>query len=196
MHPHRHAAISRLEVIVGLAVFCVLFLFALPAFTGNLQDGKTTLIRSLNNTRQLYIATHQMALDRLHTTDTAIGWPGDIGGTFSNWATQLVRGSYLTTPDLAKLLSAPGITVPTNAIPTANNNAILVYAAQETSASNAVFLSTQNFTNSPTGGAYNPATPFHTIGFVVFQKGGSGSVLTVPQAGNTRIIGSYIPLCK
>lgn len=154
------------------------------------------MTQTLSNTKQLYLATQQMALDGEAEKNTNIGWPGDIGGGFSNWTAQLLKGNYLSRTDLCKLLSAPGIIISTNDPFTNNQTALLLYAVRTNSPATAVFLSSANFTNTPTGGTLDPdAKPYGKKGFVVFRKAGDGSILQSRQVGMTNIIGSYVPPC-
>jgi len=154
--------------------------------------------QTLSNMKQLHLATQQMALEGVTTGDTNIGWPGDIGGTFTNWIAQLLKGGYLSTNDLYKLLSAPGVIVkPETTALSATNTALLVYAVSTNRPATDVFLSTANFTNTPTGGVLNPtAKPYAGKGFIVFRQGGDGSILQARQAGMTNIVGTYSPLCR
>ena len=151
---------------------------------------------SLENMKTLHLVTQQMALDGVSKGDTNLGWPG--GGSFSNWTAQIVKGGYLTTNDLCKMLSAAGCFVPPGKIPPMNETAVRVYAITKDSTGDAVFLTTANFTNTPTGGeALNPAAkPFGNKGFVVFRKGGDGSVYLPKQVGKTNLIGSFVPMCR
>lgn len=168
----------------------------MPQITDTPVRGGGHMTQTLSNMKQLHLATQQMALDGEFTTNSALGWPGDTGGTFSNWTTQLVHGGYLSTNDLAKLLSAPGMKVPTNTIPLTNHTALIVYAVKANSPDDALFLSTANFTYTPTGGVYDPsAEPYPKKGFITFRKAGDGAILTPRQANMTNIIGSYVPIC-
>ncbi len=195
MKPRHEAGITFVEVIICLLVLAVLASLALPSMPGGLKRGQMT--QTLSNMKQLHLATEQMALDRATTGDTNVGWPGDIGGTFSHWTTALVTNGYLTTNDLCKMLSAPGIVVPLGKIPNENNTALRVYAVKATSASKAVFLTSANFTNTPAGGQplQSSAKPYGTKGFIVLRKGGDGSILQARQVGTTNIIGEFAPIC-
>lgn len=115
MRPRRDSAFTWIEALVCLAVIGILLALALPSIgSGGLKRGQMT--QTLSNTKQLHLATQQMALDGETTVDKTLGWPGDTGGTFSNWAQKLVP-AYLTTNDFCKLLSAPGIVVnPSSAV--------------------------------------------------------------------------------
>ena len=178
--------------IVG-ALFLVLILYFVFAPLGpTLTRAPGT--QSLSNMKQLYLATQQMALDATTDGKAISGWPGNHGGSFTNWTHQLVP-AYLSTNDLARLLSDPSHPLPADQLPSTNKNSILVYAVREDSAANTVFLSTANFTNTPTGGRLNPSA--HPLGktFVLFHKDGSGSVRQARDVGKTNLIGSYAPLC-
>lgn len=103
----------------------------------------------------------------------------------------------MSTNELRKMLSAPGVTVPPGKTPTENTAALRVYAVREASHRNTVFLTSANFTNTPTGG--NPpsssAKPYGNKGFAVFRKGGDGSIFQARQAGKPDIIGDFAPMC-
>jgi len=147
--------------------------------------------------KQLHIATETMVVDGVLKGNPNLNWPGDTGGTFTNWVAQLVP-AYLSTIDLHKLLSGPGIVAPER--PTMSESAILVYAVSEESPSNTVFLTTANFTNTPTGGVppERSAKPYSDKGFVVMRKGGEGAIFNTKQAGpaNAHLIGAFAPLCQ
>lgn len=174
------AGLSLVEFLVAVVVIigvCLVVPFFFSTHSPVSQPHQQ-MAQTLSNMRQLHLATQQMALDRVTSGNTNIGWPGDIGGTFSNWTRQLVDGGYLSANDLSKLLSGPGVVVPPGEIPVTNNTAILVYAAAEKSPGEVIFLTSANFTYTPTGGTLNPAIkPYGDEGFVIFSKGGSGEVL-------------------
>lgn len=180
MASQNRVGISLAEVLVALVVLFVLWVVGgyvlFPRQDGNAPSGK--MVQTLSNMQQLYFATRQMEIDRNVSGKTNIGWIGDTGGSFSNWTTQLVRERYMTTNDLCKLLSVPGMVVPPGKIPTTNDTGILVYAVSANSPDAAIFLSTANFINTPDGGILNTkAKPFGAKGFVVFTKGGEGDIL-------------------
>jgi hypothetical protein len=149
--------------------------------------------------KQLHLMAQQMMLDGTTTKgNTNLGWPGDTGGSFSNWTAQLLKGGYATTNELCKLLSAPGLSVPPGRIPPMNETAVRVYAVRDDSPGSAVIFTSANFTNTPAGGeALNSsAEPFGTNGFLVFRKGGDGAVLRSKVVGQTNAIGSFVPMCR
>lgn len=200
MKQSRSKAFTKTELLVALGIVSVLFfilsVLALPSLVTGGSLTKSRMLQTLSNMKQLYLATQQMAVDGEATTNSTLGWPSDTGASFSNWTTQLVQGGYLSTNDLAKLLSAPGVIVPNTGIPLTNNTALLLYAVKATSPTNTVFLSTANFTNTPNGGTFNPAAkPYGKAGFVVFRNSGEGTIYSARQAASTNAVGSYAPLC-
>lgn len=199
MNLRNHAGFTWIELLVCLVVIATLIALALPATSGGgLRRG--TMTRSLSNMKQLHLATQQMAMDGITTGQTNLGWPGDTGSSFARWTASLVQGEYLSKQDLAKLLSAPGIIVSPEKIPTVNTTAVLVYAVSTNSPNDALFLSTANFTNTPTGGVppLKSAKSFGNKGFAIFKKAGDGAILQSRQTGPqyTNVIGSFVPLCR
>lgn len=182
------------EVIVGASV-AVTLLFVLwiylfsPLSSAMLRVQRTV---DLNNMKQLQLATSQMALDGIATRDASLGWPGDTGGTFTNWAAHLVP-EYLTTNDFRMLIRR---VVGQPALGNSNNS-ILVYAVGSNSPANTVFLSSVNFTNTPEGGVVTNRLPRLAFnGFAIVRKDGSGQVLGGQLAGDTNAVGAYAPLCR
>ncbi len=196
MNPRRDSAFTWIEALVCLAVIGIVVALALPSVTaGPRKGGQVT--QTLSNMRQLHLATMQMWIDGETIGDKTLGWPGDTGGTFSHWVRKMVP-DYLSTNDLCKLLSAPGIVVKSEAMPVKmSDGAVLVYAVSTNSPDDAVFLTSANFTN--TSGVSPPlektAKPYGDKAFVVFRKGGDGAVLMARQVGKTNVIGFYVPLC-
>lgn len=178
---------TLIELLVVISIIAILASLALPAITGALARGQMT--QTVSNARQLYVATFQMALDAQTTGDTNLGWPADIGGSWSAWAGNLVGGKYMSTNDFAKMLSAPGVIRTTNTAPTASTpSALTVYNVGETNANSAVFITTANFTQG--SGLSENAKPYGNKGFVVFRKGGDGAVFQERQATNTSLLPS------
>lgn len=174
-------------MLVVIAIIAVLAAFAVPALTQALTRGQLT--GTMNNARQLYLASFQMATDGATNSDPNLSWPGDDTAmtTLQAYCEKLVRNDYLKGGDLQKILNAPGsncnVTVSTDTPPSvtlAGTSALKVYRVTSTDASNTIFAVTANYT-------YNTALPAATApygdkGFVVMRKGGDGSVLRKNQA--------------
>jgi prepilin-type N-terminal cleavage/methylation domain-containing protein len=184
-------AFTLIELLVVISIIAILASLAIPAVTGALTRGQQT--QTLSNLKQLHLVAQTMALDATTTGDTNVGWPGDLPDpSWDGWVTNAVP-AYIKTNDMAKLLSAPGITVsPTEALTglepgVADGRAILLYQVSETNNNNTVLFSTANFTNTDSGGAAPEASalPYGDKGFVVFRKGGDGAVLQARQVGST-----------
>ena len=189
----RSSGFTLIELLVVISIIAILASLALPAITGALVRGQMT--QTLSNMKQLHLATQQMALDATTTGDTNLGWPGDTGGTWKGWATNMVNGNYMTTNDFKKMISAPGV-VPTGTTPDApGKSASVLYQVGESSETATVLFSTANFTNTSSGGTAPVATakPYGNKGIVIYRKGGDGAILQSRQTGSTytNIIGAF-----
>lgn len=188
----RSSAFTLIELLVVISIIAILASLALPAITGALARGQMT--QTLSNMKQLHLASQQMALDATTTGDSTLGWPGDIGGSWTAWASNMVGGSYMTTNDFTKMISAPGV-VPTNNPQSPGKSAVIVYSVGESSEGATVFLSSANFTNTLSGGVKPIATakPYGDKGYIVFRKAGDGTILQARQTGTafTNIIGGF-----
>jgi prepilin-type N-terminal cleavage/methylation domain-containing protein len=169
-------AFTLIELLVVISIIAILASLAVPAVTGALTRGQLT--GSLNNARQLQIATQTMALDAF-TSGEGAGWPGDSDASWNEFCQNLVSGKYLTESDLRKIASAPGVQIPANDFPPSKSG-LQVYSVRENSPGDSIFASTYNWSGfreiSP------EAVPFGDRGFVIFRKGGDGNVYQARQA--------------
>src|SRR4051812_28584578 len=75
--PQQAAGLSLLEVIVALAIVVILVWMAIPQVSdGSPHRGQMTL--TLNNARQIHIATLRMTTDADVEPNPKLGWPGDL----------------------------------------------------------------------------------------------------------------------
>jgi len=198
-------AFTLIELLVVISIIAILAALAIPAVTGALSRGQMT--QTLSNMKQLHQIAYTMAMDATTTGDTNVGWPGDMPNkTWAGWITNAVPG-YLKTNDMAKLLSAPGITVPATATLSSltpgqanNGRAVVLYQVAETNENTTVLFSSSNFTNSQSGGdaLSSSSLPYGDKGFIVFRKGGDGSVLQARQVGGTftNVIGAFVEVAN
>jgi len=196
--------ITLVELLVVLFVLFVLASLAIPCCTPALVKGQMT--QSLSNEKQIHLATFNMANDRITDKNSAIGWPGDLvaSGTMACKVTDfvkvLVKNDYLKPGDL-KIFASAGIKLFTDsdannfsATPGPGNNcAFTVFCVQESDASSAIFLSTINATLNVSNTTFvldSNADPFRGKGYVVFHRGGDGSILNGKQAGRPAFQGT------
>jgi prepilin-type N-terminal cleavage/methylation domain-containing protein len=185
-------AFTLIELLVVISIIAILASLAVPAVTGALTRGQLT--GSLNNARQLQIATQTMALDAF-TAGEGTGWPGDTEASWSDFCQDLVDGKYLTESDLRKIASAPGIQIAPNDFPPSKSG-LQVYAVRENDPGDSIFVSTYNWTGF--NELSSTAVPFGDRGFVIFRKGGDGNVYQARQAtseslGNSTLASGIAP---
>ena len=75
MKTRSQSAFTLIEMLVVISIIAVLAAFAVPALTSALTKGQMT--GTLNNGRQIYLASQQMALDGAANSDPNLCWPGD-----------------------------------------------------------------------------------------------------------------------
>jgi len=188
---NRLRAFTLIELLVVISIIAILASLALPAITGALARGQMS--QTLSNMKQLHLVAQQIALDGQTSGDTNLAWPGDLPTkTWAAWA-GIVTNGYMTIVDLAKMCSAPGITATSNGVVNSTagtTRALLAYQVSDTNDSAAILFTSSNFTNAATPAVPVAAgKPYGTKGFVVFRKGGDGSVLQNNQATNTNFVG-------
>jgi len=195
MNRRGQAGLTLVELLVLIVILLVLA-FCCHTRCGTPMMMKHGMTEALSNMKQLHLTCQQMVLDGETTGDKSLGWPGSYA-TWGAWTAKVAPG-YVSTNDLCKLLSAPGFVVPPGKIPPMKESAVRVYAVTKDSPTNAVLLTSANFTNTPTGGEpLNPsAKPFGNKGFVVFRKSGDGAIYRPNQTGQTNIIGAFVPMCR
>lgn len=187
------AAFTLIEMLVVISIIVVLAAFAGPALFNALSKGQMT--GSVNNSRQLFLAAQQMALDGATNSDSTRTWPGDDATitTLQVYCSRLVSNGYLQTGDLQKLLSAPGAvctatsttagTPPVTTVTFTGTSALKVYPVKEIDSSNTVFAVTSNYTYNSALSA--TAAPYGDKGFVVQRKGGDAALLKSNNATAT-----------
>ena len=179
---------TLIELLVVISIIAILASLAIPAVSNALVRGQMT--QTLNNARQLHLATQTMSIDTT-TAGDGTSWTYKNGaplnvGTFSQ---ELIDGKYLTAPDLRKIYTAPGVVAPSGDTFTAGTIALTIYQTQESSPSDQIFVSTKNLTPGSALAAND--TPYGDKGFILFRKGGDGGVFTRPaDATNTNVIGT------
>ena len=191
----RITAFTLIELLVVISIIAILASLALPAITGALAKGQMT--QTMSNMKQLHLVAQQIALDGSTSGDTNYAWPGDLPTkTWAAWSA-LVTNGYMTVADLAKMCSAPSVTASSNTIVSGStegvNRAVIAYQVSDTNDSAVVIFSSSNFTNAASSPVAPVAAgkPYGTKGFVVFRKGGDGSVLQNNQATNTNVVGGF-----
>jgi len=152
--------------------------------------------QAVNNARQIYLATFQMATDAAVVDSPSIGWPSDIEDpiklkNISDFVNVLVIHGYLNPGDL-KIFSAAGIK-PYPGIDkldppfTEKYNAFKVYLVKESDPGDTIFLATKNFTY---GKPLDPKVkPFGDKLAVICFKSGDCRLIKAGHAQNLELIG-------
>lgn len=185
---------TLIELLVVISIIAILASLAIPAVTSALVRGQMT--QTLNNARQLHLATQTMSMDTT-TAGDGVSWtfsstnPG-AALTVATFSQALMDGRYLTGPDLRKIFSAPQVT-PADTNFTATTIAFKIAETAENSPSDQPFVFTKNLT--PGSALDSTNTPYGDKGFILFRKGGDGGIFTRPQdATNTNVVGTNTSL--
>lgn len=173
--PSKKHGFTLIELLVVISIIGILASLAIPAVGNALTRGQMT--QTLNNARQLQIATQTMSMDTF-TSGNGLAWTTDENGAgigLSTYVSALVDDNYLTRSDLNKLFSAPGVTRASDADPATGTIAFSIFAVSENSPGSQPFVVTRNW-NAGTLDATRQ--PYGNKGFVIFRKGGEGSINT------------------
>ncbi len=181
---------TLIELLVVISIIAILASLAIPAVTSALTRGQMT--QTLNNARQLHLATQTMSMDTT-TSGDGVSWTFNMSNPSTALGVQafsqaLIDGKYLTGPDLRKIFSAPGV-APAGTNFTAATIAFKIIATSDNSPSDQPFVFTKNLT--PGSPLSSTGVPYGDKGFVLFRKGGDGGMFTRPQdSTNTNVIGT------
>jgi prepilin-type N-terminal cleavage/methylation domain-containing protein len=193
--PNKRHGFTLIELLVVISIIGILASLAIPAVSGALTRGQMT--QTLNNVRQLHLATQTMDLD-----NTAAGVGGGFPGTqnpnmlgYTQWIEELQDGNYLTLGDLRKLLSAERLAA--DEALGAASIALNLYDTTDTtglgpndSEAALPFLSTKNWDGTaPTVAPEASVQPYGNKGVVVMRRGGEGSILQPRLLDNPSVAG-------
>jgi prepilin-type N-terminal cleavage/methylation domain-containing protein len=166
---------TLIELLVVISIIAILASLAIPAISSALVRGQMT--QTLNNARQLTIATQTMSMDTT-TSGGGTAWTMGSDGqmlTVDTFTQELMVNKYLTVSDLRKIFAAPGVIVPTTSSNfTAENIAFSIMETRESSPSDHPFLITKNWKK----GELTTNAPYGDKGFIVFRKGGDGGTFS------------------
>jgi hypothetical protein len=167
---------SLLQVVVALGVIVILAVLALPQvpFDGIRGD----ILQTMNNMRQIHMATLSMANDGIESKNPKFGWPGDLAVAEKDpvlslpaFVERLVEYDYIKRSDLGKNFAAPGVPVYPGKGPFESRySAFKIYRVRENDAKNCLFAATRNFTMGKDLGPN--AVPFGDKRFVIIRRGG------------------------
>jgi hypothetical protein len=166
-------------------IVAVILILAWPAFTNALT--KRDLTRTMNNSRELYLAAFRMATDGAANSDADLAWPGDYPlNSVAEYAGKLIEKDYLKPADLQRMLSASGAacTVTASGSPATTTltgkSALKIYKVKAADPSNAIFAASSNYIYDTE--LNSNVVPFGDAGFVVVRKSGDAGVYKKRQA--------------
>src|SRR4051812_44228174 len=67
---------TLIELLVVIAIIAILAALAVPQITSALLRGQ--MVQTVNNEKQIFLATFSMANDYAVNQDPKLGWPGDL----------------------------------------------------------------------------------------------------------------------
>jgi prepilin-type N-terminal cleavage/methylation domain-containing protein len=203
MKSRTQSAFTLIEMLVVISIIAVLAALAVPALSQALAKGQMT--GTMNNSRQLFLAGQQMALDGSANADPNLAFPGDYTGAagtsnaaitkLSEYLGRLLKNNYLQVGDLQKLLNAPGTTCSAAASTDASGNvtvtltgspALKVFLLHDADSANTIFAESANYTYNTT---QLSGSPYGTKGFIVQRKGGDASIFKANSATATLATG-------
>ncbi len=180
-------AFTLIELLVVISIIAILASLAIPAISGALVKGQMT--QTLNNARQLHLATQTYSLDAV--VSGGASWTLDEDGnqfSVDGFSQHLITNKYLSTNDLRKIYQAPGVVISYDDTTFSANN--IAWSIMETRAIDRaahVFLVTKNWQN---GAVAAGSVPYGAKGFIVMQKQGSGSINKTNTATNSSVVGT------
>jgi hypothetical protein len=182
-HSRRTPPASSLQrvgcVLLVVVLGAILVWLCLPQISDRPLPGH--VIQTLNNGRQIYLATFNMVNDGLETKDPKFGWPGDLAASkvdpitsLGEFVNRLVEHDYIKKADIGKIFAAPGVRAYTGQGEfTGENSAFKIYKVRESDLASVIFSATKNFTFGR--GLDKHAVPDGDKSFCVVRKGGDAS---------------------
>jgi type II secretory pathway pseudopilin PulG len=172
-----------MEVLAVVALVVILALLAVPQFSTGVPNWHGLLTQTLNNARQIHIATLRMTTDAEVEPNPKLGWPGDLPDvqTLPDFVERLVEYKYIDRGDLKSLFYAPGVKAYKGTGPFASeNSAFQIYKVRKADVSQVIYMSTKNFAF---GQPLDPkAMPYGNKHAIIFRKGGEGVIINDQQA--------------